>query len=366
MKVGIIGTRWGLMHVGGFRAAGAEVVGLCGHQPDRTRDVAQREGIPLATVDPDELCRACELVVVASPDAVHAGHVRAALDHDRPVLCEKPLALTEADAERMAGWASASGRACAVNFPYRTLPPVARLKSTIAGRPVRHLVCTVKSSFASAATDASGDFGGVSHLVDTALWLAGGDPVQVHAALSGRPTSSRPRRPEQLARGAPAGAPTSSPPRRAEQHARGATAAAPVQSAALHIGLSTGALLVITQIAVSEPGIRGTWLVAGDGWEASFTGGYVPARGGWCVSSPTLTENGVSSQLGDAIEPVPGHREPWAEAHVTTARHFLRAASGAPLDPLASFAQGLTVQRVLAASLASDDRGARVDLARPR
>ncbi len=346
MKVGIIGTRWGLMHVGGFRAAGAEVVALCGRQPDRTREVAQREGIPLATVEADELCRASELVVVAGPDALHARHVRAALDHDRPVLCEKPLALTEADAERMAAWASASGRACAVNFPYRTLPPVALLASTIAGRPVRHLACTVHNSFASAATDASGDFGGVSHLLDVALWLAGADPVWVHAALTGRPTSSPPRRSEQLARGAPAGA--------------------PVQSAALHIGLSTGALLVITQIAVSEPGIRGTWLVAGDSWGATFTGGYVPARGGWCVSAPTLTENGASRQLGYPIEPIPGHHEPWAEAHVTTARRFLLAATGAPLAPLGSFAEGLTVQRILAAALTSDERGTRVDLVRPR
>jgi predicted dehydrogenase len=322
MKVGIIGSRWGLMHVGGFRAAGAEIAALCGRQPDRTRDVAQREGIPLATVDVEELCRASELVVVAGPDALHAEHVRVALEHGRPVLCEKPLATTEADAERMAGMASASGRACAVNFPYRTLPPVAQLRSVIAGRPVRHVACTVHNSFAAGATDASGDLGGVSHLLDAALWLAGAAPVWVHAALSGHP----------------------------------------VNSAALHVGLSTGALLVITHIAVTEPGIRGTWLVAGDGWEASFTGGYAPARGGWIVSAPMLVESGASRQVGDAIEPVAGHREPWAEAHVTTARHFLRAVAGAPIDPLAGFADGLAVQRVLAAAVVSDERGGRVDV----
>ncbi len=322
MKVGIIGSRWGLMHVGGFRAAGAEIAALCGRQPDRTRDVAQREGIPLATVDVAELCRASELVVVAGPDALHAEHVGVALDHGRPVLCEKPLATDEADAERMAARASASGRACAVNFPYRTLPPVAQLRSSIAGRPVRHVACTVHNSFAADATDASGDFGGVSHLIDAALWLAGAGPVWVHAALSGRP----------------------------------------VKSAALHVGLSSGALLVITQIAVSEPGIRGAWLVAGDGWEASFTGGYAPGRGGWIVSAPTLTESGASRLVGDAVEPMTGHREPWAEAHVTTARSFLRAVSGGSLDPLAGFADGLIVQRVLAAAVVSDSRGGRVDV----
>ena len=320
MRVGIIGTSWGLMHVGGFRAAGADVVALCGRQPEKTRDIAQREGIPLATVDVDELCRAADLVVVASPDALHAEHVRAALDRDRPVLCEKPLARDEADAERMAAWAG--DRVCFVNFPYRMLPPVAAIKSLAAGRPVRHVACTIRNSFATAATDASGDFGGVSHLVDAALWLGGGAPAWVQASLSGRP----------------------------------------VQSVALHIGLASGALLVVTQIACTEPGIRGSWLVAGDSWEARFEGGYVPARGGWCLSAVSVAESGATSRLGEEIEPVAGRREPWAEAHVGTARHFLAAVAGGDRGPMADFGDGLAVQRVLAAALRSDEQRARIDL----
>jgi predicted dehydrogenase len=320
MNVGIIGTGWGLMHVGGFRAAGATISALCGRRADRTREIAAREGVPLATVDPDQLCRAADLVVVAGPDALHAEHVRVALDRGRPVLCEKPLATSAADAERMAAWARASGRPCAVNFPYRTLPPMSRLAAHIAGRSVRHLACTVENSFAAAATDASGDFGGLSHLVDAALWLSGGVPVWVQAALRGRP----------------------------------------VQSAALHIGLSSGALLVITQIACSRPGIRGTWLVTGEDWQASLSAGYAPERGGWVLSPVEVADASSSATLGQPIEPVAGRREPWAEAHVETARHFLAAVGGAGLGPLAGFDQGLAVQRVLAAALASDERRARV------
>jgi predicted dehydrogenase len=325
MRVGVIGTNWGLMHVGGFRGAGAEVAALCGAQPERTRAIAAREGISLATADVDELCRAVDVVVVASPDALHAEHARAALDRGRPVLCEKPLATSEPDAERMAGWARSSSLPCAVSFPYRSLPPVARLKAHLAGRPVRHVACTVRNAFASAASDASGDMGGMSHLIDAALWLAGGEPRWVHASLEGRP----------------------------------------VRSAALHVGVSSGALLVITQIACSEPGIRGDWLVAGDSWEARFAGGYVPARGGWCVSAVTVAGASSTAQLAPGVEPLPGRREPWAEAHVDTARHFLRAVAGGELTPLAGFDQGLAVQRVLAAALASDERRARVDLSRP-
>ena len=86
VRIGVIGTKWGLMHVGAFRAAGAEVTALCGRSPDNTRDVAAREGIPLATTDVRELCAAVDAVVVASPDAQHPAHVEAALEAGRAVL----------------------------------------------------------------------------------------------------------------------------------------------------------------------------------------------------------------------------------------------------------------------------------------
>jgi predicted dehydrogenase len=48
MRIGVIGAKWGLMHVGALRAAGAEVVALCGEHLASTREIAAREGIPLA------------------------------------------------------------------------------------------------------------------------------------------------------------------------------------------------------------------------------------------------------------------------------------------------------------------------------
>jgi predicted dehydrogenase len=137
MRIGVIGTKWGLMHVGAFRAAGAEVAALCGKTVEHTREVAAREGIPLATTDVRELCAAVDVVVVASPDALHRAHVVAALDAGRAVLCEKPLARTEEEAQAMVERARASGRLCAVNFPYRMLPPLRALRAWLAGRTVR-------------------------------------------------------------------------------------------------------------------------------------------------------------------------------------------------------------------------------------
>ncbi|MFP2934111.1 Gfo/Idh/MocA family protein, partial [Pyxidicoccus sp. 3LG] len=130
VRIGVIGTKWGLMHVGAFRAAGAEVAALCGHGLDNTRAVAAREGIPLATTDVRELCAAVDAVVVASPDALHREHVETALDAGRAVYCEKPLCRTVEDARALT--ARASPRPGAVNFPYRMLPPLRALKAWLA------------------------------------------------------------------------------------------------------------------------------------------------------------------------------------------------------------------------------------------
>lgn len=96
-RVGVIGTGWGRMHVGAFRAAGAEVVALCGRDAAKTARIAAEEGIARATTDVAELVDAVEVVVVAGPDATHPAHVARALAAGRHVLCEKPLALTRAD-----------------------------------------------------------------------------------------------------------------------------------------------------------------------------------------------------------------------------------------------------------------------------
>ncbi|MDY7227683.1 Gfo/Idh/MocA family protein [Hyalangium rubrum] len=329
MRIGVIGTNWGLMHVGAFRAAGAEVVALCGQKQEHTREVAAREGIPLATTDVRELCSAVDAVVVASPDALHRQHVEAAIDAGRAVLCEKPLARTEADALALVARARVASRPCAVNFPYRMLPPLRTLKAWLLERPLHQLVVTMRNSFVprEAAgpdpfTGASADWGGLSHLLDAALWLSGASPTWVQASLSGRP----------------------------------------VHTAALHVGLSSGAVLVLTHAASPEPGLHGGWTLIGQDWEAGFSGGYVPSRDGWCVSPVRCFREGAWTDLASGLEPRPGEREPWAEAHVETARRFLAVLRGAPLTELATLEEGATVQRLLAAAVVSEQQGRRVTL----
>ena len=326
MRIGIIGTRWGLMHVGGFRGAGAQVVALCGQDLARTRAVAAQEGVALATTDPEALSAACDVVVVASPDALHHAHVASALAAGRAVLCEKPLTRTAEEAEDLLARSTALGLCCAVSFPYRMLPPVVALRTWLRQRPaVRHVSVTLRSGFITttgedvsvARLGASGDFGGAAHVIDAALWLMGGVPVRVHAMFSGRP----------------------------------------VHSMTLQVELSTKGILNIAHLAVPEPGLWGSWTVVGEGFEATLAGGYRPEQRGWCVGPARLFEQGRWQELAPAVSPQPGLPEPWAAAHIATAQAFLQTLAGGARGDLATFAAGAWVQRVLKAALSSEQEG---------
>ncbi len=341
MRVGIVGTNWGLMHVGAFRGAGAEVVALCGHDLARTREIARREGVARSTSDVGELASLADVVVVAGPDGLHAEHARRALEAGVHVLCEKPLARTRAEAEALAREADARAprQAFGLSFAFRMLPPLRRLAAWARGRgPVRRVQAQLRSGFVRPEPEAagaplmgaSGDFGGASHLVDAALWLAGDEPAWVQASLEGRPA-----------------------------HGVG-----------LLVGCAGGARLHLSHVAAARPSNLSTWGLVGDGWEARFSAGYEPALGGWVVGPvEAFVENDRGEvgwhEVAPARRPEPGAREPWAEAHVEVARAFLARARGEASAPLATARDGLLVQRVFDAAMRSEESGRRVRLDEP-
>ena len=88
MRAGIIGSNWGLVHLAALRAAGVEVVALCGQNRANTADVAAREGIPRAHTQAAEL-QDLDLIVIATPAASHPQLLE--LFPHQFVICEKPL-----------------------------------------------------------------------------------------------------------------------------------------------------------------------------------------------------------------------------------------------------------------------------------
>ena len=87
-------------------AAGARLWSVLSRDAGRARDFAARHGAAApqpACTDLDALLADPDLdaVLIASPDGLHAAQCIAAANAGKHVLCEKPMATTAADAERM-------------------------------------------------------------------------------------------------------------------------------------------------------------------------------------------------------------------------------------------------------------------------
>ena len=103
------------------RLAGAEVVGVAASSPERAREAAAGLGVPHAYGSSEEAVTAdgVDVVHICTPNDLHAPLAAAALAAGKHVVCEKPLATTAAEAERVLDAADATDRVATVPFVYR-------------------------------------------------------------------------------------------------------------------------------------------------------------------------------------------------------------------------------------------------------
>ncbi|MGP1675228.1 MAG: Gfo/Idh/MocA family protein, partial [Candidatus Limnocylindrales bacterium] len=106
------------------RADRVEVAAIASRVPAHAKAVADRLGIPRAhgsyaelLADPD-----VDAVYIPLPNHLHAEWTIAAAHAGKHVLCEKPLAMTAMDAERMADACAAAGVRLMEAFMYRLHP----------------------------------------------------------------------------------------------------------------------------------------------------------------------------------------------------------------------------------------------------
>ena len=101
---------------------------------------------------------AVEVVYVASPHALHLEHARAAFEAGKHVLCEKPLAVTVADAEEMVALARRARPVPDGGDVDRVPPGRAGARRRPARRAVRRAraSCTPSSASSSTPTRATG------------------------------------------------------------------------------------------------------------------------------------------------------------------------------------------------------------------
>jgi len=131
----VVGTGFGCrVHVPALRAAGFDVAGLVGADPDRTRQRAEASAVPLAFTDLDEAITRTRAVAVtiATPPDTHAQLSIAAIARGCHVLCEKPLARDVGEAQTMLAAAERAGVAHLVGHEFRWRPERALIARSLA------------------------------------------------------------------------------------------------------------------------------------------------------------------------------------------------------------------------------------------
>ncbi|MFE9357426.1 Gfo/Idh/MocA family protein [Streptomyces olivaceoviridis] len=375
LRVGMVGYAFmGAAHSQGWRTVGhvfdlprrPVLAALCGRDGAAARSAAERHGWAAVETDWHALVARddIDLVDICTPGDSHAEIAVAALAAGKHVLCEKPLANTVAEAETMtraAEEAYGRGQVAMVGFNYRRVPATAFARRLVAdGRlgTLRHVRVTYLQDWLAdpafpltwrlrrehAGSGALGDLG--AHIVDLAQYLAG-EPLAGVSALTETFVRERPL-PGGPSRGLAAGSATGTP--------GVSTGTVTVDDAAVFTGRFASGALAAFEATRYATGRKNALRIELNGERGSLAFDLERLNELWFHDA-----TGPGAEAGfrrilvtepehpylDAWWP-PGHGLGYEHTFVHQARDLVHAiAAGTRPDP--SFADGLQVQRVLAA-----------------
>ncbi|MDG2026450.1 MAG: Gfo/Idh/MocA family oxidoreductase [Acidimicrobiales bacterium] len=135
LRAVVVGSSFGgRVHVPALRAAGFDVVGLVGHNADRTAGRAAALSIPSHGTSITDVIEAtsADVATVSTPPAVHHESVLEVIGTGRHVLAEKPFALSVDEAVQMVDAAAAAQVTAMVSFEFRWQPAEALIARAIA------------------------------------------------------------------------------------------------------------------------------------------------------------------------------------------------------------------------------------------
>jgi predicted dehydrogenase len=342
---------------------------VCGRTESATRDAAGRLGWADWTTDWRNVLERDDVQVVdiCTPGHTHAEIALAALEAGKHVLCEKPLANTVPEAEKMTAAAQAAqerGVLSAVGFNYRRTPALAYARRLVEEGfvgEVRHIRAhylqdwIVDPEFPlvwrlqkdKAGSGALGDIG--AHVVDLAQFLTG----QHLTSVAGHLTRFIERRPLATVASGLSG--------------RGGaeTGEVTVDDAAVFLGRTDGGALATFEATRFATGRKNAMRVEVNGSGGSFAFDF-ESMNELHVYDATAPARDAGFRRVLVTEPdhpytaawwPPGHGLGYEHTFVHEIADFVRdVATGTPPTP--SFADGLQVQRVLDAVERSSGREA--------
>ena len=370
LGIGMVGYAFmGAAHSQGWRTAGhvfdlpmrPTLAAICGRDPAAVRAAADQHGWAATETDWRALIARDDVRVVdiCTPGDSHAEIAIAALEAGKHVLCEKPLANSVAEAEAMVRAADAArtrGQLAMVGFNYRRVPAISYARKLIEeGRlgTLRHVRVTYLQDWLvdpdfpltwrlkreHAGSGALGDLG--AHIVDLAQFLTG-EPLVGVTALTETFVKERP-----VLSGATAGL---------SGTGGSELGAVTVDDATLFTGrLASGALASFEASRMAAGRKNALRLeINGERGSLAFDLERLNELSFHDHTEPAATSGFRRILVTEPEHPYleawwpPGHALGYEHTFVHQARDLVEAVATGT-DPVPSFADGLQVQRVLAA-----------------
>jgi len=136
LRIGLVGVGAAAQvnHIPAWKKIeGVELVGLCDRDPEKASRVAQKFGIPRVHARVDDLLADDEIdaVDICTPNYLHAPVGTAALEAEKHVLCERPLARSAQEAQSMLKAAKKADRTLMCCVQHRFRPDAQLLKKFV-------------------------------------------------------------------------------------------------------------------------------------------------------------------------------------------------------------------------------------------
>ncbi len=190
MRVGIIGTgRIGAIHANNLSSHPAvSAIIVTDAIRAQSEHVAATCGADIAS-GPAELLESADAVVISTPADMHVELIELAVDHSVPVLCEKPLAMNLADADRAVAIVSQGDVPVQIGFNRRFDPGYRRARDLVADGSLGMVTLVIGQHHDFELPDeeyiarSGGEFRDqLIHDFDILRFVTGREVVRVHAA----------------------------------------------------------------------------------------------------------------------------------------------------------------------------------------